>query len=80
MDQFARLAVCNNLDLNVVISKEDASVEDFRKAVKAICATDDKVLVCCYSRRVLGQIGNGHFTPIGTVYAVYHFSRKFVSF
>ena len=65
MDQFVRLAVCNNLDLNVIIIKDDTSLDDFRKTVMTICACDNKILTCCYSRRVLGQRGHGHFTPIG---------------
>ena len=62
---FSRLAVCNNLDLNVMLAREDASVEDFRTTVKQICSKDNKVLTCCYDRAVLGQSGQGHFTPIG---------------
>jgi len=74
MDQFVRLAVCNNLDLNVMLAREDASEEDFRRTVQHTCSKDDKVLICCYSRRVLGQSGHGHFTPIGA----YHPSEDLV--
>lgn len=43
-----------------------ASEADFRSAVKSITAmAEGAVLVVAYSRRVLSQTGDGHFSPVG---------------
>ena len=66
LDQFICLALCNYLDLNVVrMNEPNISVQDFRKLVQEICSGSGKLLVCSYSRRGLGQTGDGHFSPIG---------------
>ena len=56
-------------------AKESASLDHFR----AICMETtsghcDRILVCCYDRYSLDQIGTGHFTPIGG----YHPERDLV--
>lgn len=65
MEQFICLATCNNLDINTVRITDDESIEDFRNVVKRICSGGGQILTCSYSRRVLGQTGDGHFSPIG---------------
>lgn len=50
----------------------DKAIDEFRQAVKQACtatdnansATKDEYLVVSYSRKVLGQTGSGHFSPI----------------
>jgi len=66
LEQFVCLAACNSLDLNVIRVNENEKIEDFRETVKSICSGDgSKVLTCTYSRRILKQTGDGHFSPIG---------------
>lgn len=65
MDQFTCLATCNSLDLNVTRLNEKVTIDEFRETVKTLCAGEGRVLVCSYSRRCLGQTGDGHFSPIG---------------
>ncbi|XP_065669345.1 uncharacterized protein LOC100213020 isoform X3 [Hydra vulgaris] len=65
LDQFVCLATCNNLDLNVVRTDDNENIKSFRDVVEEICAGQDKVLTCSYSRSVLNQTGGGHFSPIG---------------
>ena len=64
-DQFACLAACNMLNVDLTRATPDASVDVFRQHVKSICQASDKVIVASYSRKVLGQTGDGHFSPIG---------------
>ena len=66
LDQFICLASCNNLDLNVFrMNEEHITIEDFRNTVKEICTGSGRLLICSYSRKGLGQTGDGHFSPIG---------------
>ena len=65
MEQFTCLAVCNNLDLNVTRMNEEHEIECFRETVKKLSAGEEKILVCSYSRGILKQTGDGHFSPIG---------------
>ena len=46
----------------------------YRSLVREMTQKDDKVLVLSYSRRVLGQTGDGHFSPVGG----YHPERDLV--
>ena len=78
LDQFVCLATCNSLDLNVVRTDENEKIENFREVVKEICAGQDKVLTCSYSRKALNQTGGGHFSPIGNFLS--HFSSGYCSF
>jgi len=64
---FACLAKCQGLDVHAVHGS-DSTVEEFRQVVKQTC-THQKLpssfLVISYTRKVLGQTGTGHFSPIG---------------
>ena len=50
----------------------DKAIDEFRQAVKQACTTTenansakkDEYLVVSYSRKVLGQTGSGHFSPV----------------
>lgn len=65
--KFACLAKCQGLDVQAVHGS-DSTVEQFRQVVKQTC-THEKLpssfLVISYTRKVLGQTGTGHFSPIG---------------
>lgn len=62
---FSCLAMCNSLDVNMVQALPTATIAQFREVVKSASKSDSQVLVCSYSRRTLGQTGDGHFSPIG---------------
>ncbi|KAL3882219.1 hypothetical protein ACJMK2_028584 [Sinanodonta woodiana] len=64
-DQFICLAKCNSLDAKTFHTDESTTVETFREAVKHYSQRDDSFMVVSYSRRVLGQTGDGHFSPVG---------------
>ena len=45
------------------------SMEEFRQVVMTTTASDDKVLVLNYNRAVVGQVGDGHYSPVGAYLA-----------
>ena len=72
LEQFARIAACNTLQVRLVrapnarapadsvdalAGPETADEHEFRRVLKRCTAVDDRVLVCAYSRRVVGQTG-----------------------
>lgn len=62
-DNFACLAKCH---CDVSIKRAfDFTFEEFKKDVEMITSTSDKFMVISFSRKVLGQTGDGHFSPIG---------------
>lgn len=70
---FACLAKCQGLDVTA-IHGSDSSVDEFRQVVKDTCTSSShsgdnylpsSFLVVSYTRKVLGQTGTGHFSPIG---------------
>ena len=71
-DTFACLAKCQGLGVQA-IRASDSSVDKFRQTIKQICTTPTNVrcthptsyLIVSYTRKVLGQTGTGHFSPIG---------------
>ena len=73
-DQFAKLGRCNGAQVTSTRA-ETTDLDTFRNKVKASClcgdcddshdhADLDTVLVASYNRAVLGQTGEGHFSPI----------------
>lgn len=75
-DQFASLAGCNGASV-VSTRAEASSLTAFRAKVRACCVRDGggagcgedagplkTVLVASYNRAVLGQTGEGHFSPV----------------
>jgi hypothetical protein len=71
-DTFACLAKCQGLGVQA-IRASDSSLDNFRQVVKQICASSSSsngthptsFLIVSYTRKVLGQTGTGHFSPIG---------------
>ena len=68
---FSCLARCQGLDVNAVYGS-NSTVDEFRSVVKSICTTPSSTqtqptsyLVVSYTRKVVGQTGAGHFSPIG---------------
>jgi len=75
LKDFECLAHCQGLSVDLKYCKEgNSSLEDFREAVEKACVekidinnnSDEKldVLVVSYSRKLLGQTGSGHFSPL----------------
>eukprot|EP00467_Chlorarachnion_reptans_P022901 CAMPEP_0114510510 /NCGR_PEP_ID=MMETSP0109-20121206/13837_1 /TAXON_ID=29199 /ORGANISM="Chlorarachnion reptans, Strain CCCM449" /LENGTH=567 /DNA_ID=CAMNT_0001689845 /DNA_START=80 /DNA_END=1783 /DNA_ORIENTATION=- len=68
-DKLACLASCNGAAVETWRARGlDSDEEHLRQAVKEACSTSTHFLIACYSRSVLGQTGEGHFSPI----AAYH--------
>jgi len=62
--EFACLARCNGASVTAVRG-DDSTLEGFRNAVKEATSQESLHLVASYSRQVLGQTGQGHYSPIG---------------
>lgn len=69
LDELACLARCNGAD--VELRRADASSRAEWREVLARGSNADAVVIAAYDRRVLGQTGGGHFSPI----AGYHRER-----
>ncbi|KAL0489931.1 PCS3 [Acrasis kona] len=66
LEEFQCLALCNGAKCRVYRPDEIAcTMEHFRELVSQACSSNDKHLIISYDRRVLGQTGSGHFSPIG---------------
>ena len=66
LDEVACLARCNGTDVALYRPGSEYSVEDFRKHVLESSKREGApLLIANYSRRALGQTGDGHFSPIG---------------
>lgn len=63
IDAFACLARCQGA-VATVWRGDSLSLEAFRDLVKACCSSTARFLVVAYSRRVLRQTGDGHFSPV----------------
>ena len=64
-DELVCLARCNGAKVES-IRYTQSSLENFRHAIgKATSSPQGLHLVVSYSRQVLGQTGNGHFSPVG---------------
>ncbi|KAF4044723.1 Pleckstrin homology domain-containing proteinytochelatin [Phytophthora infestans] len=74
MSEFICLARCNGVLTEDYRATSDFTLEQFREIVKRSCATSSEIVVLNYSRKVLGQTGDGHFSPIGG----YHAERDMV--
>lgn len=65
LPQFVCLARCQGVDVTVTYG-DNMTVEQFREMVIQVASGDDDTfMVVSYSRKVVGQTGNGHFSPIG---------------
>lgn len=65
LEEFVCLARCNGAEVDVVRVEDSVSCEALRHVVKSTCSRRDVVLAASYSRKALGQTGDGHFSPIG---------------
>lgn len=62
-DQFACLAKCH---CNVVVKRASKiTYEEFLEDLKSVTTSSDQHMVISFSRKTLGQTGDGHFSPIG---------------
>lgn len=74
LDEFVCISRCNGAKVTAYRYTE-RSLEEFRQDVKRITSTAQGIhMVAAYSRNVLGQTGDGHFSPIGG----YHPQRDLV--
>lgn len=63
--EFECLAKCNGAKVESQRATEKLTIEAFREVVKSSCSSTETILVLNYSRKTLGQTGDGHFSPIG---------------
>jgi glutathione gamma-glutamylcysteinyltransferase len=69
LDQFACLARCNGVTAEARRAGE-ATLDEFRADLRAASTSPEgPVLAVSYSRRALGQTGDGHFSPVGGYHA-----------
>ncbi|KAI8877282.1 Phytochelatin-domain-containing protein [Backusella circina FSU 941] len=62
-DTFACLARCH---ASVDVKRANTfTLEEFEKDIEYVTASTDQFLVLSFSRKTLGQTGDGHFSPIG---------------
>lgn len=65
VEQFTCIAECNSLQAIVVRPRiVQMPVDHFRQVIKTYTQQDDVFLVATYSRKILDQTGDGHFSPI----------------
>jgi len=70
LDEVACLAKCSGADVALHRAGFETGVERFRAQVLEASTRDGApLLVVNYSRRALGQSGDGHFSPIGGYHA-----------
>uniref|UniRef100_K3WJ27 glutathione gamma-glutamylcysteinyltransferase n=1 Tax=Globisporangium ultimum (strain ATCC 200006 / CBS 805.95 / DAOM BR144) TaxID=431595 RepID=K3WJ27_GLOUD len=65
LSEFICLARCNGVHTDDMRADSNLSLDQFRSIVKHSCSTSNEIVVLNYSRKVLGQTGDGHFSPIG---------------
>lgn len=65
LSEFICLARCNGVLTDDMRADSKLSLDEFRSIVKHSCSTNNEIVVLNYSRKVLGQTGDGHFSPIG---------------
>lgn len=62
-DKFACLAKCHS---DVVVRRgNEFTVDEFRRDIERVTSKSDEFMVISFSRKTLGQTGDGHFSPIG---------------
>ncbi|KYQ94006.1 Phytochelatins synthase [Tieghemostelium lacteum] len=62
--EFSCLSRCNGANIHS-IRAEESDISTFRDNIKEACSKTNTHLVMSYSRKVLGQTGVGHYSPIG---------------
>lgn len=73
LSEFACLARCNGLQAQVVSplldwspQEREKGLERFRNDLRRV-SRGDGTMALSYSRKTLGQTGDGHFSPIGAL-------------
>jgi glutathione gamma-glutamylcysteinyltransferase len=70
LDEVACLARCSGAEVTLQRPSEGYGVERFRRQAIEVATRDEPaVLIVNYSRRTLGQTGDGHFSPIAGYHA-----------
>ena len=70
LDEVACLARCSGADVQAHRPDSAQDIERFREhIIEATTRDEAAVLIVNYSRRTLGQTGDGHFSPIGGYHA-----------
>jgi hypothetical protein len=65
MEHFALIAECNGSTAQTFYGSE-TSLDDFRKLVESVFTSPlEKRFVVAFDRRILGQTGTGHYSPLG---------------
>lgn len=59
-DEWGCIARCQGLAVEMVRA-QNATIDDFRAAVVSSCGSTNRVLCVSYSRKVLGQTGDGQY-------------------
>ena len=63
-DKLASLARCNGLSVEAKRAT-DVSLDEFRSKVMHASKSEEFSLALAYSRKILGQTGSGHYSPMG---------------
>ena len=63
--QFIRLAECNGLETLSKCGDDELSIESFREIIVRYTKQDESLIALSYSRKILSQTGDGHFSPVG---------------
>ncbi|CAH0479898.1 unnamed protein product [Peronospora belbahrii] len=69
LSEFICLSRCYGVLVEDYRATSEFSLEQVRDLVKRSCASSSEIVVLNYSRQVLGQTGDGHFSPIGGYHA-----------
>lgn len=69
LSEFLCLAKCNGVQTEEYRASKALKMDQFRSLVKRCCSDSSEIMVLNYSRIVLGQTGDGHFSPIGGYHA-----------
>jgi hypothetical protein len=73
-DEFESLARCHGIRIRAYKNNEsnlrnecNRDLNEFRSCVETVCGSDksESFIVANFSRKVLGQTGDGHFSPLG---------------
>jgi len=62
-DEFKILASCKGA-IVTAFRYEETSLEQFREDIKRVTASSAEFMVISYSRKHVGQTGDGHFAPV----------------
>ncbi|EEB09317.1 phytochelatin synthetase [Schizosaccharomyces japonicus yFS275] len=66
IEEFSCLAACNGLSAQMKRA-DNVTLEDFRRDLVKCSTITDCIMAVSYSRKALGQTGDGHFSPVGGI-------------